>query len=55
MAVARIWDKSASRSSVVSLSGGAAKVMVVSAIGSEPFEAVRTVVAGLTEPFQVKT
>ena len=47
MAAARIPANSASLSSVVSVSSGAAKVMVVSGIGSEPQKVVRSVVAGL--------
>ena len=55
MAAARICDNSASRSSVVSVSGGGAKVMVVSGLGSEPCEVVRTVVAACGRRFQGKT
>lgn len=45
MAVARIAANSAIRSSVVSVSSGAAKLMVAEGMGSEPWEAVRSVVA----------
>lgn len=45
MAIARIAANSASRSSVVSVSSGAATLMVVPDMESEPQEAVRSLVA----------
>lgn len=45
MAVAKIAANSAIRSSVVSVPGGAAKVVMKSGTGSEPCEVVRLVVA----------
>lgn len=54
MALARIAASSASRSSVVSVSAGGAKVMS-SGMGSEPLEAVYSVFTGHGRGTQVKT
>lgn len=54
MAVARMVDSSANRSSVVSVSAGGAKAMSLG-MGSEPPEAVCSVFAARDMKFQVKT
>ena len=54
-AVARIRTSSASRSLVVSVSGGGAKLTLVSGMAGEPRELFCPVVAALEEGIQVKT
>ena len=54
-AAARIWASSASRSSVVSVSGGGAKLTLVSGMVGEPQELFCPVVAAMRKGFQVKT
>jgi hypothetical protein len=54
-AEARIRESSASRSSVVRLSGGGAKLTLVSGMAGEPQDLFCPVVAAMRKGFQVKT